>query len=175
MTEVLGTDAVHSEDQLCSRQVWYASVHFNQVLKPIGADHEMVSVICLPNGDGFSALGFGRYLGDRPFGTRERTLVHLIHTELAHVWRRPRANGAVRDALAGLSRRLRETLELLHAGLSEKQISIRLALSVHTVHDYVKELHRRFHVSSTPELVARTRVHREFEPRLLPADMSATS
>src|SRR3954465_2646515 len=47
-----------------------------------------------------------------------------------------------------LPRRMKQTLELLVDGASEKQIARRLALSQHTVHEYVKLLHRGFNVSS---------------------------
>ncbi len=54
-----------------------------------------------------------------------------------------------------LSRRQRETLELLLAGNAEKQIAARLKISRHTVHVYVKSLYKRFDVNSRPELLAK--------------------
>jgi len=51
--------------------------------------------------------------------------------------------------------RVRQTLACLLQGDSEKQIAGKLRLSRHTVHDYVKSLHRRFAVSSRGELLAR--------------------
>jgi DNA-binding NarL/FixJ family response regulator len=54
-----------------------------------------------------------------------------------------------------LSPRMRQTLERLLAGDSEKQIAAKLAVSPHTVHVYVKELYRGFEVSSRGELLAR--------------------
>ena len=56
---------------------------------------------------------------------------------------------------AGLSPRMRQTLERLLAGDSEKEIAARLGLSRHTVHVYVKSLYRRFDVCSRGELFAR--------------------
>jgi two-component system nitrate/nitrite response regulator NarL len=50
---------------------------------------------------------------------------------------------------------MRQTLALLLAGDSEKQIAHRLGLSQHTVHVYVKALYRRYDVSSRGELLAR--------------------
>src|SRR5689334_5355218 len=46
-------------------------------------------------------------------------------------------NGAAADAVA-LSPRMRQTLERLLAGDSEKEIAARLGVSRHTVHVYVK-------------------------------------
>lgn len=51
--------------------------------------------------------------------------------------------------------RLQQTLELLLAGDSEKQVARKLAISPHTVHAYVKMLYRKFDVSSRGELLAR--------------------
>jgi DNA-binding CsgD family transcriptional regulator len=54
-----------------------------------------------------------------------------------------------------LSRRERQTLELLLAGNAEKQIAAQLSISRHTVHVYVKSLYKRFGVNSRPELLAK--------------------
>ena len=57
--------------------------------------------------------------------------------------------------LEGLPPRIRETLDRILAGDSEKQVASRLGISPHTVHVYMKALHRRFNVSSRGELLAR--------------------
>jgi DNA-binding CsgD family transcriptional regulator len=54
-----------------------------------------------------------------------------------------------------LSRRERQTLELLLVGNAEKQIAAQLSISRHTVHVYVKSLYKRFGVNSRPELLAK--------------------
>ena len=54
-----------------------------------------------------------------------------------------------------LSRRQRQTLELLLTGNAEKQIANHLSISRHTVHVYVKSLYKRFGVCSRAELLAR--------------------
>lgn len=51
--------------------------------------------------------------------------------------------------------RQRQTLERLLQGDSEKQIALRLKLSPHTIHSYVKALHKRLAVSSRGELLSR--------------------
>ena len=50
--------------------------------------------------------------------------------------------------------RVRPVLELLLAGLSEKEAASRLGLSRHTVHEYTKALYRAFGVHSRGELLA---------------------
>lgn len=61
------------------------------------------------------------------------------------------------DPLRGvhLSPRMRQILERLLAGDSEKQIASKLNVSVHTVHTYVKRLHKALNVSSRGELLAK--------------------
>jgi len=58
-------------------------------------------------------------------------------------------------AAAALPPRMREVLELILEGLSEKEIAAKLGLQFNTVHGYVKKLYQRFGVSSRAELMAR--------------------
>ena len=68
----------------------------------------------------------------------------------------PTASPAAAPApLPPLSPRMRQTLDLLLEGASEKQIAGKLSLSQHTVHVYVKALHRGFDVSSRGELLSK--------------------
>ena len=62
---------------------------------------------------------------------------------------------ALAPRAVSLSPRVRQTLERLLAGDSEKEIAFRLGVSPHTVHVYVKTLYRRFDVCSRGELLAR--------------------
>lgn len=68
---------------------------------------------------------------------------------------RPQHNGNGHARLPQLSPRLRQTLDRLLAGDSEKQIAKSLDLSQNTVHVYIKELYRRREVSSRGELLSR--------------------
>ena len=61
--------------------------------------------------------------------------------------------------LPNLSPRMRQTLDRLLVGDSEKQIARHLGVSKHTVHVYVKALYRGFEVCSRGELLAKF-VHR---------------
>jgi DNA-binding CsgD family transcriptional regulator len=54
-----------------------------------------------------------------------------------------------------LAPRVRETLEVLMTGASNKEIATRLSISQNTVHQYVKALLRAYSVGSRAELVAR--------------------
>jgi DNA-binding NarL/FixJ family response regulator len=81
---------------------------------------------------------------------RQRRLVaELCKVVGAHV------SDGVRAEAVGLSPRLRQTLEALLVGDSEKQVAIKLKVSPHTVHVYVKRLYKHFGASSRGELHAR--------------------
>jgi len=64
---------------------------------------------------------------------------------------------ARRDPLAGaeMSPRMRQILNCLLTGDSEKQIASKLGISTHTVHTYVKRLHKTLGVASRGELLAK--------------------
>jgi len=59
------------------------------------------------------------------------------------------------DLTRGFSKRMIETLQLLLAGDSEKEVATKLSLSPHTVHIHVKKLYKRLEVSSRAELMAK--------------------
>ena len=56
---------------------------------------------------------------------------------------------------AGLSKRMKDTLQHLLGGDSEKEVAIKLGLSQHTVHIHVKNLYKRLGVCSRAELMAK--------------------
>ena len=105
----------------------------------------IVSQYALPHAGVVDQLGLHRSLG--------RAAVHH---------RRPQAGPAVprragpalearrdppaKDPATDLPPRLSQTLDELLAGSSEKQIAMKLELSRHTIHNYVKALHQRFGV-----------------------------
>jgi DNA-binding NarL/FixJ family response regulator len=67
----------------------------------------------------------------------------------------PRESKRETSPLPELSPRMRQTLDRLLAGDSEKQIAHRMGLSRHTVHVYVKAIYRGFSVSSRGELLSK--------------------
>lgn len=60
-----------------------------------------------------------------------------------------------RPPVPKLPPRLEQTLIALLQGDAEKQVAARRGVTVHTVHDNVKDLYRRLNVSSRGELMAR--------------------
>ena len=82
---------------------------------------------------------------------RRRLLAEMCKVIGEHV---ARSTGGGVGGGMGLSPRARQTLEALIRGDSEKQVARKLGVSPHTVHVYVKQLYRRFKVSSRGELLS---------------------
>jgi DNA-binding CsgD family transcriptional regulator len=126
----------------------------------------ILSQYALKHAGAVDQLGIHRAWGDEPFTSAHHRLVRLLHVELGRLWRKDALRRA-KDPTSALPPRLSQTLDELLQGKSEKEIALRLELSRHTIHNYVKALHQRFGVSSRGELLARAGKDREtFTPQL---------
>jgi DNA-binding CsgD family transcriptional regulator len=85
--------------------------------------------------------------------------VQRKHSVVAALFRQINAPAPRQTAPAAsypvLSRRQRQTLDLLLAGQSEKEIASGMRISIHTVHRHVKIIYRRHGASTRSELLAR--------------------
>jgi DNA-binding CsgD family transcriptional regulator len=151
--------AVRSREQLMSRHRWLRSEMFNDYYRPSRIDDQMYSFCQMPNGrrehvNLWNGISLHGRLGDRQFTARDRRLVRLIHSEL-----RPLIGTTIASfrgaAARPLSPRLRQTLDLLLSGRSEKQIAEQCGLAKSTVNEYVAALYQRYGVGSRAELMAR--------------------
>jgi DNA-binding CsgD family transcriptional regulator len=138
--------------------------------KPIyGGSSFILSQFPLPHLGAIDQLGLHRTRngpgGDDPFTERDHRLVRLFHVELGRLWKKDALKKA-KDPASDLPPRLAQTLAALQAGNSEKQVSIQLGISPHTVHNYVKILHQRLGVSSRGELLAKVPRADGFLPKL---------
>jgi DNA-binding CsgD family transcriptional regulator len=139
---------------LIDDRLWYGSRYVDDHLRPAHLDHALYSSKRGAIPSVVHGMGFYRPSNDRPFGEQERDLLHLFHSECDQMLRAPAA--AVDDLLlAQLSPRERQTLDLLLAGLADKEIADRLGISPHTVNQYTKSIYRRFGVRSRAALLAR--------------------
>jgi DNA-binding NarL/FixJ family response regulator len=152
--QLTGPCVTRTRQQLVEDRPYYASEYHNQMHRPFGLNHALLSQ-CAPAGrDWQHELALVRAVGDPPFSRRECRVVQLFQLELGPL---------IGPALAttdevgpgGLSPRLRETLECLLEGDSEKQAALRLGVGVRTLHEYVVAVYRHFGVSSRGELLAR--------------------
>ncbi|PTL76619.1 DNA-binding response regulator [Vitiosangium sp. GDMCC 1.1324] len=136
-------------EELATDRSWYRSVMFNEHYRPAQLNHYLLSHLHIPEYGAAHYVFLFKTRSEGPFTERERQIVHHLHGELGELWRA--ASGAQ------LPRRLQQTLTLLQAGYSEKEVAERLELSPGTVHDYCKALHKRWKVRSRAELLARAR------------------
>jgi DNA-binding NarL/FixJ family response regulator len=93
-----------------------------------------------------------RHVDDAAFDETDRELLRTATTATTND--EGRTSGIDLVPMPKLRRRHQETLDYLLTGATEKEIAVKLGLSVHTVHQYVKAIYRRFHVSSRAQLMA---------------------
>lgn len=141
-----------SPEQLVEVRRWHTSIAFNEYFRAAGLGAGLHSEQAVDGGL-FSALSFFRTAGAPMFGRRERRLVHLFHQEIGPLVGRALANSR-EPSISDLAPRVRQTLDCLLEGDSEKQAAARLGLSQTTVHEYVGTLYRHFGVTSRAELLA---------------------
>ena len=144
-------------------EAWYGSPHVRDVRRQAGIDDCVYSLYHLPEPGWAACVSLHRPWGDRRrFGGRERALVHLAHSGLEHHYERE-ARIAEIVGSGGRRRhmtpRMRQTLDLLLAGLSEKEAARKLKLSPNTLHVHVRSLYRRYDVNSRAELMAKLLPH----------------
>ena len=139
-------------DDLIADEDWYGHPDTERYFHSFGVDHFIHSH--------FVALSIGKIVGilvfrevNAPrFNNRERNMLRLFHIEMARLFR----DGlAVPDehSVRSLSPRQKQVLWMLCGGDSEKQVAEKLSISPHTVHDYVKALHKHFDVTSRGQLI----------------------
>jgi DNA-binding CsgD family transcriptional regulator len=144
---------VGRREQLVSDADWYASEHCNEIRKPLNVDHHVYTARRSERTGVAHSMGVHRDWNAKPFNAREQDVIHRFHIAVSWMYRQPRSPLDV--AMEGLSPRLQDVLRGLLAGMGEKQISARLNLSQHTVHDHVKRLYAHLGVSSRGELLSK--------------------
>ena len=90
--------------------------------------------------------------GAPPFGERDAYLADLCLSEMA--WPFTAEINISDPRVDSLQPRLKKVMNLLLQGDSEKQVALKLQLSPHTVHEYVKNLYAELGVCSRGELLA---------------------
>ena len=135
-----------------STHAWANTQVRNEIHRPSGIDDTVLSLRRRQGTDLVDVLVLKRAWGDAPFSADERELLDLVQSECR--WLFEGAAPAVHEHARDLTRRERETLDLLLQGDSQKGIAATLGLSVHTVHQYVKVIYRKTGVGSRAELMA---------------------
>lgn len=142
-----------SRRQIWDDRSWYRSRAFNEIHRVAGLDDYIISICRIPGTRRSSSIWVHRMLGAEPFGRREWYLLDLAHRELARQIGGPVAS-TLQPTPATLTERQRQTLELLLAGMTEKQCAASMGIGTPTVHEFVQGIYRHFGVHSRAELMA---------------------
>ncbi|WP_342378110.1 LuxR C-terminal-related transcriptional regulator [Myxococcus stipitatus] len=140
--------------ELVVNRDWYGAPYIEEHLAPAHLDDALYTCLRMHEATVVQGMGFYRARNERPFDEADKNLVHLFHAECGTLLR-PRALEVDEALQARLSRRERQTLELLLRGMMDKEIAGQLGISPFTVNQYTKALYRRFGVHSRAALIAR--------------------
>jgi hypothetical protein len=149
-----GRAVTRRRQELVADRQWNNCAFFNDYIRGVGCNEHICFMQLVESSSSLVFCGIHRALEDRRFSVRDQKLAHLINEEFAWFFRRLSTRLGTRNGDGRLPPRLQRTLDGLLEGLSEKQIAYRHGLSRHTIHGYVKMLHRRFRVASRGELLA---------------------
>ena len=146
-----GLVATMSRNQICRDYDWYNSEVYNEYYFNSYVNSTIFSRIPTLPGNGM-LLNPWRYSDDPEFTDREVNYLNLLHKEIFHLVQQGKLK-MLTSAPVGMTIRMRQVMDLLAEGLSEKQAALRLGISPHTCHDYVKQLHKYYDVNSRSELI----------------------
>lgn len=145
--------------QLIPDRSWYAGRIYNEYRRPAFVDGYILSYALNRQTGAQIRMAVSQDLGDRAPTARGTAILSLLNRRIAPlvgtvlVTRR-------QPGIHGLSPRLRQTLDALLAGRSEKQVAADLGISQTTVHEHVGRIYRHFSVETRGELMAHF-VHRQ--------------
>ena len=139
--------------EIRSDDAWYRSQMFNGYHRPAFIDGFVMSFAFNRRTRSVIFLQVCQDIDDPAPTRRARSIVSLLNRQIAPLVGTALATPAQRGR-RGLSPRLRQTLDALLEGYSEKEIASGLDLRASTVHEYVSGLYEHFGVSSRAELMA---------------------
>ena len=138
-------EAVADED-------WFACDHFRFIRQPLGIGPSLYVKIHAQLVERTTIVMLSRSPDAAPFSEHDAYLTDLCLSEMA--WPFSGETTAVDPRIDSLQPRLKKVMDLLLQGDSEKQVALKLKLSPHTVHEYVKDLYSELGVNSRGELLA---------------------
>jgi DNA-binding CsgD family transcriptional regulator len=144
---------VTRRQDLMSNAKWAVAWERTEARASCGQDEFVYCVVPLAEPSGrYFAMSFNRAIGEPAFRPREQNQIRLLLEELQHLFGN-RLCLSYGGLPMTLRLRLQQILLALQTGDSEKQIALKLGLSKHTVHDYVRELYEYYGVQSRPALL----------------------
>lgn len=131
---------------------WHASEHVRQIRQPLGLGPTLYIKIHAQLIDRTTIVTLIRPQGAPAFTERDAYLADLCLSEMA--WPFTADMSFTDPRVESLQPRLKKVMKHLLEGDSEKQVALKLKLSPHTVHEYVKNLYSELGVNSRGELLA---------------------
>ncbi|NQT92872.1 MAG: LuxR family transcriptional regulator [Lentisphaerae bacterium] len=149
-----GSVVTHRWQDLVTSRTWYRSEPLNRYYRVAEQLHLMSCGVHASPESGVRTMFVNvlRPTGDKAFSERDRDTFDLAMRQvrgLLGVKLMP--FGQSRPP--GLTPRMRQVMALLLRGYAEKEVAAVLGVSFHSVHNHVKELHRRLEVHSRDELL----------------------
>jgi hypothetical protein len=149
-----GGVAVFARKDLLGDAAWYGSEVYRSFFKPCGLDHVLTSICRFSGEVKVDLFSVRRSAGEPPFSTRDKRLARLLHRELGRLIG-PTLALVEEPGLRNLPPRLRQTLDGMARGWSEKHLAAQMGISPTTLHPYISQLYEHFAVSERVELMAR--------------------
>ncbi len=146
---------IFTRRQVIPDREWYRSVAYGEYHRVMRIDHCLACSLESVDKRWFSCIILHRTVGEPDFSERQQRLVHLFNAELGRLIGSVLVSAGDPFSPTRLPPRVRETLQCLLDGDSEKQAAARMGLSSETVHQYVKTLYRHYQVESRAELLIR--------------------
>ena len=143
----------------------------SRLLKDNQATHTLIHIVPIStNATGLCQLNIIGFSADtdRPVARRRLNLLRALHKPLSE--RVSDALSQVTNPRAWLTDREQGVLDLLIEGHSVRVIAEQLGRSAHTVHDHVKNLHKKIGASSRGELIAKALGHKQHPGQQIVSD-----
>lgn len=139
--------------ELCDDRAWYRCSFWADFRRPAYNDGFIMSFI-ENTGAGFcTQLGIHQDPSDPPPNLWTKRMVTFVHDRIAPMIGVALATERERSG-QGLTPRLRQMLDQLLAGDSEKRIARAMGIRPSTAHEYIQKVYRHFEVESRAELMA---------------------
>jgi DNA-binding CsgD family transcriptional regulator len=143
------TVAARGRADLIDDAAWKGSDHF-RLRESIGLPRVLYARIQVPSKT--VVLQLMRAESDPAFTEADRHLLELSLSQMS--WPHQADDAPTDPRIEALQPRLRKVMKHLLEGDGEKQVALKLGLSRHTVHEYVKMLYQQLGVSSRSELLS---------------------
>lgn len=160
-----GRTGVARISDFVSERQWRNTALYTEHFRPLSARHQLCALLGVRGGS-LVGLAFSRSRAE--FSDRDLDVVEVAQSYLAAAYLRHEADTererlapAIQYGVAGppfadaLSRRQQQIVELIAAGLPNKQIATRLGIGLRTVHKHVEHILRKTGAANRTALAAR--------------------